>query len=69
MSIEPDTAPELLTVAEAAEILTISIPSVRHLQQQRRIPFYKVGGSLRFARSDILAYLHKRRIQPIDTYH
>jgi excisionase family DNA binding protein len=69
MSIEPDVAPELLTVAEVAEILTISVPTVRHLQQQRRIPFYKVGGSLRFARSDIVAYLHKRRVQPIDTYH
>jgi len=39
---------ELLTITEVAEMLKISVPSVRRLQHQRQIPFYKVGGSVRF---------------------
>jgi len=66
MSIDFDPAIELLTIAEVAQLLTISIPSVRRLQQRRLIPFIKVGGSVRFTKSDIIAYLNKRRIGMID---
>jgi len=65
MSIEIDTALELLTIPEVAKFLKISTPSVRRLQQQRHIPFFKVGGRIRFARNDIVAYLHKRRVHSI----
>jgi excisionase family DNA binding protein len=57
---------EMLTIAEVAEMLKISIPSVRRLQQQRQIPFYKVGGSVRFFKSDIAIYLQGRRIDAVD---
>ncbi len=57
---------ELLTAHEAAKYLRISMTGVRRLQQARHLPFFKVGGSLRFAKSDLLAYLQKRRVEPID---
>jgi len=57
---------ELLTVAETASFLRVSITGIRRLQQARHLPFFKVGGSLRFAKSDLLAYLQKRRVEPID---
>ncbi len=57
---------ELLTADEAAKYLRISMTGVRRLQQARHLPFFKVGGSLRFAKSDLLAYLQKRRVEPID---
>lgn len=53
---------ELMDVDEAAAFLTISRSSVRRLQQSRQLPFIKVGGSLRFAKADLLAYLAKRRV-------
>jgi excisionase family DNA binding protein len=56
----------LLTVAEAAEALTISVTSVRRLQQARQLPFFKVGGAVRFAKTDILSYLQSRRVEPVD---
>ena len=52
----------LLTIPEAAEILTISVSGMRRLQQKRCIPFFKVGGSVRFAKSDLVSYLARRRI-------
>ncbi len=66
MSIEPDPKVQLLTIAETAKLLKIAVPTVRHLQQRRHIPFIKVGGSVRFAVNDISAYLEKRKVRPID---
>jgi excisionase family DNA binding protein len=66
MSADFDSTIELLTVAEVAGLLKISIPSVRRLQQRRLIPFFKVGGSVRFTRSDIVFYLENNRVKSID---
>jgi excisionase family DNA binding protein len=65
MSIDADPVDGLLTIADVAEILKISVPTVRRLQQQRKIPFVKVGGSIRFARSDVASYLAARRVRAI----
>ena len=56
---------ELLTTAEVAKLLKISVSSVRRLQSARVIPFVKVGGSVRFMRSDIASYLARTRVGPI----
>jgi excisionase family DNA binding protein len=45
---------ELLTIAGVAEFLKISKSTARRLQQQRLIPFFKVGGSVRFSKSDLV---------------
>jgi excisionase family DNA binding protein len=65
MSIDADPVEGLLTLSDVAEILKISVPTVRRLQQQRKIPFVKVGGSIRFARSDVASYLAARRVRAI----
>ncbi len=56
---------DLLTVPEVAELLKISTSGVRRLQQQRTIPFIKVGGSVRFDRRDIAMYLERNRVNAI----
>jgi excisionase family DNA binding protein len=66
MSIDASCAPALLTVAEVAEFLNISILSVRRLQQRRQIPFIKVGRCVRFTRADVASYLDKQRVSMID---
>lgn len=65
MSIDADPVEGLLTLSDVAEILKISVPTVRRLQQQRKIPFVKVGGSIRFARNDVASYLAARRVRAI----
>ena len=65
MSIDADPAFGLLTIPEVAELLKISVSSVRRLQQGY-IPFIKVGGSIRFARRDVRLYLEKQRVRSID---
>ena len=66
MSIDYEPLAELLTISEVAELLRVSVSSVRRLQQQRLIPFYKVGGSVRLNRHDVFAYLAKQRVKPIE---
>jgi excisionase family DNA binding protein len=56
---------ELLTIAEVAEFLKISESTVRRLQQRRLIPFFKVGGSVRFTKSDLVSYLEKQRVETV----
>jgi excisionase family DNA binding protein len=56
----------LLTVADAAKLLKISETGMRRLQQRRAVPFMRVGGSVRFARTDLLAYLAKHRVESVD---
>lgn len=61
-SNESDLAIELLTIPEAAKFLRVSPSGVRRLQQGRHVSFFKVGGSIRFAKRDLIAYLARQRI-------
>jgi excisionase family DNA binding protein len=67
MNMLSDSIPtlELLTIYEVARLLKISVSSVRRFQQQRRIPFVKVGGSIRFIKSDLLSYVDRERVESI----
>jgi|GEM_PF-4316617 excisionase family DNA binding protein len=65
-SIEPEeitfeSSVELLNIKEAAAFLKISVPTMRRLLQQREVSFIKVGGAVRFAKSDIVGYLMRKR--------
>ena len=59
---------ELLTIKEVAELLRVSPQSVRRLQQGRHLPFIKVGGSVRFDKSDIINFLKKQRVEAINGF-
>ncbi len=62
MSIDAVPPMGLLTIVEVAELLKVSVWTIRRLQQQRKIPFVKVGRSIRFSESDLAAYLARRRV-------
>lgn len=57
---------ELLTIPETARFLKVSITAIRRLQQKRYLPFFKVGGSVRFAVNDVVSYLRKQRVESVD---
>jgi excisionase family DNA binding protein len=62
---QPTGSIQLLTVAKAAEMLGISTSGMRRLQQERCIPFFKVGRCVRFAKSDLAAYLTQHRVASV----
>ena len=65
MPTDSSSTIELLTVPEAAGFLRISVSGMRRLQQLRRVPFVKVGGSVRFTKSDLESYVAKNRVEAI----
>ena len=48
------------------KFLNISKSSVYRLVDKRSIPFYKIGGNLRFSIDDIEGYLNTVKIEPIE---
>lgn len=54
---QPETAPELLTVTEAAEFLRCGRQRIYDLVSQGRVPCLRDGSRLLFRRVDLLAYL------------
>ncbi len=57
--------PNLITPGELRTILQISKTGVYRLVEKRALPFYKVGGALRFDRQDVLDYLQNNRVEPL----
>lgn len=66
MSIDSTSALELLTTSEVANVLNISVSSVRRLQQGRRIPFVKIGGSIRYSMRDVVSFMEKQRVEAVE---
>ena len=56
---------QYLTVPETAAYLNTSVRFVRRLVAERRIAFHKVGSHVRFALSDLDAWLQEARVEPI----
>jgi len=56
-----------LTVLQTAEYLNTSERFVRRLVAERRIAFHHVGRHVRFALSDLDAWLAAGRVEPLTT--
>jgi excisionase family DNA binding protein len=52
---------QLMTIGEVAELLNVGVRHIRRLVAERRIPFIKWGGLLRFDRDDIDRWLDDSR--------
>ena len=62
--MEALTEEELTDPEGAAKILTVKTITVYKWVSERKIPFIKVGGSLRFRRSALRAWLREREYTP-----
>ena len=58
------TQSQLLTPSDLAKMLNISMSTVYRLVEKRLLPFYKMGGSLRFKIDEVMAYIAKCRVMP-----
>lgn len=53
--------PDVLNVREAAQFLSISVPTVRSWIRDRKLPVYRVGNGIRFKRADLEKVLYSDR--------
>ncbi|MEI6296381.1 MAG: helix-turn-helix domain-containing protein [bacterium] len=68
MDVSRDNTERLLNRNEVMKMLNISKAGFYRLVYKREIPFYKVGGGLRFSVEDILSYLKNNRVPSIHEY-
>lgn len=54
---------KMMTVEELAEFLSISRYTVYNWTSTRSLPFYKLGGAVRFRRKDIEAWLEGQKVE------
>ncbi len=59
---EVDMVSDLLDVKEAAAYLKIQVSTLRCWCFNRTIPFYKIGGLVRFRKADLDAFIKRGRI-------
>jgi excisionase family DNA binding protein len=60
--------PKLLTTDEAAEFLGVSAGTlaVWRCLARYRLPFVKIGRSVRYEESDLVAWMESRRVHPAE---
>lgn len=63
LAAETEDGDELLNVKQAATFLSISTPGVRRLKSRRLVPFIEIGGSIRFLKRDLRAFLDSQRYE------
>lgn len=59
---------ELIGIAEAARLLSVSVSTLYGWVWQRRIPFVKLGRALRFEVSDLQAFVRQNRVEARRTF-
>ena len=59
MSTTPSEG-EILTIKEVAEYLKVTDRTIYRLAGAKRIPAFKVGGTWRFSRADIDAWIRRQ---------
>ena len=64
MNFDPKSE-ALMSVGDLAKKLNVSVPTVYRFMTQRKIPFYKVGGRIRFTNADLELFLQRNRIEVI----
>ena len=50
---------DLFNIREAAEYLTVKVPTLRKWRFERRLAVYKIGRTIRFKKSDLDALVEK----------
>lgn len=63
-SFHPHELPEVLTPAQAAQLLQLSEPVVVQLAESGQIPGRVLGGTWRFSRAALVAWLSSGRNEP-----
>jgi DNA binding domain, excisionase family len=63
------TEGEILTIKQVAEYLQVTERTIYRLAAAKKIPAFKVGGTWRFSRSAIDAWIKKQTIDSHDAEH
>lgn len=57
---------QLVTANELADMLNVGRSTIYRLTNKRTLPFYKVGGAIRFSMEDVSIFLKDNWFEPVD---
>jgi len=71
MAVQPLDSAQLarkfvLTPEEAADLLGVSVRTIRYWVAERRIPYFHLGRFVRFKPAELVAFLDSGRVDPLD---
>ena len=58
------TQPALIDARQLGKLLGVSLRTVRNLQARREIPFYRIGGSIKFDYAAVMTELGRKFMMP-----
>jgi excisionase family DNA binding protein len=63
--VKPSEDPTFLSERQVSELLTISVKTLQNWRSAgREMPYYKLGGKVRYAKADVLEYIAQQRRVP-----
>jgi len=68
MTESPVSVKKWMGVKETAEYLGVEPSTIYHYTHNRKIPFYRLGGKLRFKVKDLDEFIEKHRVPTADEY-
>ena len=66
MKSELNTNKKFFRIPELADMLGLSVSTIRGLVSQRKVPFMKLGGSILFNPDEVINYILSKRIKTAD---
>ena len=65
---QDNTIEPLINVNDGAKLLCLHPQTIRQFVREGRLKAYRIGGNIKFKKSDLMAYIEKSQIKPDMNY-
>ncbi len=66
MSVSFDPIIKMLDKKDLMRLFKVSKSTIERMVRSRQIPFYKIGGTIRFNQDEIVSFMQRNRVETID---
>ena len=66
MSVSFDPIIKMLDKKDLMRFFKVSKSTVERMVRNRQIPFYKIGGTIRFNQDEVVSFMQRNRVETID---
>lgn len=61
----PEQSENLISFKEAADLLGVAPITIRKWTSDKLIPFYKLGRSVRFSKTELMEWVRSKHVDPV----
>ena len=66
MSVSFDPIIKMLDKKDLMRLFKVSKSTIERMVRSRQIPFYKIGGTIRFNQDEVVSFMQRNRVETID---